>query len=64
MKLIVESEVLEEKTCPSVNLSTKNPAWTGLGSNPGPHDDRHATVVKIYTVVFLVTIYYPLVPMY
>jgi len=39
-------------------FSSTNPAWTGLGLNPGLHDDRHATVVQIYTVVFWVTTYY------
>jgi hypothetical protein len=33
--------------------------WPGI--EPRLHDDRHATVVKIYTVVFWVTTYYPLI---
>jgi len=47
-----------KKNLSQCQFSTINPAWTSLGSNPGLHDDRHATVVKIYTVVFWVTTYY------
>jgi hypothetical protein len=31
------------KTCPSANLSTTNPTWTGPGSNPGLRSGRPAT---------------------
>jgi len=31
------------KTCPIDTMSTTNPTWTGLGSNPGLGGDRPAT---------------------
>jgi hypothetical protein len=31
------------ETCPSATLSTANPIWTDLGSNPGPRGGRPAT---------------------
>jgi hypothetical protein len=31
------------KTCPSATLSTINPTWTDLGSNPGLRSERPAT---------------------
>jgi hypothetical protein len=49
-----------KKTCPSITLSTTNPTQTSLWSNPGLHDKRHATVVKIHIVVFWVITCYPL----
>ena len=37
------------KTCPTVILSTTNPIWTGLGSNPTLRSDRTAiTQSKLY----------------
>jgi hypothetical protein len=38
-----ETEVLGGKTCPSATLSTTNPTWTGLWSNPGLRGERSAT---------------------
>jgi hypothetical protein len=32
-----------EKTCPSAILSTTNPTWPVLGSNPGRHNGKLAT---------------------
>jgi hypothetical protein len=32
-----------EKTCPSATLSTRNPTWPDLDSNPGPHGGKQAT---------------------
>jgi hypothetical protein len=32
-----------EKTCPSATLSTTNPTWPDLGSNPGHHGGKPAT---------------------
>jgi hypothetical protein len=32
-----------EKTCPSPTLSTTNPTWTDLGSNPIVRGERPAT---------------------
>jgi hypothetical protein len=32
-----------EKTCPSATLSTTNPTWPDLGSNPGCHGGKPAT---------------------
>jgi hypothetical protein len=32
-----------EKTCPSATLSTTNPTWLDLGSNPGRRSDKPAT---------------------
>jgi hypothetical protein len=32
-----------EKTCPSATLSTTNPRWSDLGSNPGRHGGKLAT---------------------
>jgi hypothetical protein len=35
MKVTGETEVLGGETCPSATLSTINPTWTDLRSNPG-----------------------------
>jgi hypothetical protein len=43
MILTGESEELEEKTSPSVTLSTTNPTWIDLGPNPGLRGERAAT---------------------
>jgi hypothetical protein len=32
-----------EKTCPSANLSTTNPAWPDPGSNPGRRNGKPVT---------------------
>jgi hypothetical protein len=32
-----------EKTCPSATLSTTNPTWPDLGSNPGRRGGKQAT---------------------
>jgi hypothetical protein len=32
-----------EKTCPNASLSTKNPAWPDLGSDPGPRGGKQVT---------------------
>jgi hypothetical protein len=37
MELTGENRRTRGKTCPSATLSTTNPTWTDLGSNPGPH---------------------------
>jgi hypothetical protein len=42
MKLTGENRRTREKTCPSATLSTTNPAWTDLGSNPGLRGGRPA----------------------
>jgi hypothetical protein len=43
MKLIGENRSPRRKTCPSAILSTTNPTWTDLGSNPGLRGERPAT---------------------
>jgi hypothetical protein len=40
MKLTGENQRTRGKTCPSATLSTTNPTWTDLGSNPGLHGGR------------------------
>jgi hypothetical protein len=42
-ELAGETEVLGEKTCPSATLSTTNPIWPDLGSNPGRRGEKPAT---------------------
>jgi hypothetical protein len=42
MKLIGENRSTRGKTCPSATLSTTNPTWTDLGSNPGLRGRRPA----------------------
>jgi hypothetical protein len=43
MKLIRENRSTREKTCPIATLSTTNPTWTDLGTNPGLRGMRPAT---------------------
>jgi hypothetical protein len=38
-----EEPTTRRKTCPSATLSTKNPTWSDLGSNPGLRGERPAT---------------------
>ena len=40
MILIGENIYTRSKACYSATLSTTNPTWTGLGSNPGLHNER------------------------
>jgi hypothetical protein len=51
MKLTGENRSTRRETCPSATLSTTNPTWTDLGSNPGL---RCGTVDVLFnTVQFL-----------
>jgi hypothetical protein len=43
MKWTWENRSNRGKTCPSATLSTTNPTWTDLGSNPGLRGERPAT---------------------
>jgi hypothetical protein len=43
MKLTVKNRRIWGKTCPSATLSTTNPTWTDLGSNPALCGERSAT---------------------
>jgi hypothetical protein len=43
MKLTGENRSTRGKTCPSVTLSTTNPIWTDVGSNPGLRGGRPAS---------------------
>jgi hypothetical protein len=43
MKLTGENRSTREKTCPSATLSTTNPTWTDLRSNPGLRGEKPAT---------------------
>jgi hypothetical protein len=43
MKLTGENRITRGKTCPSATLSTTNPTWTNMGSNPGLQGERPAT---------------------
>jgi hypothetical protein len=38
-----ENRSIRGKSCPSATLSTTNPTWTDLGSNPGLRGERSAT---------------------
>jgi hypothetical protein len=38
-----ETPKYSEETCPSTTLSTTNPTWLDLGSNPGRHSRKPAT---------------------
>jgi hypothetical protein len=40
------------KTCPSATLSTTNPTWPDLGSNPGCHGGKQATNSLSYGMVY------------
>jgi hypothetical protein len=42
MKLTGENRSTRGKTCPSATLSTTNPTWIELGSNPGLRGGRPA----------------------
>jgi hypothetical protein len=42
MKLAGENRSTRRKTCPSATLSTTNPTWTDLGSEPGLRGGRQA----------------------
>jgi hypothetical protein len=43
MKLTGENRSTRGKTCPSATLSTTNPSWSDLGSNPVLRCERPAT---------------------
>jgi hypothetical protein len=43
MKLTGENRSTRGKTCPSATLSTTNPTWIDLGSNPGLRCERPTT---------------------
>jgi hypothetical protein len=43
MKLTGENRSTRRETCLSATLSTINPTWTNLGSNPGLRGERPAT---------------------
>jgi hypothetical protein len=50
-----------EKTCPSASLSTTNPTWTNLGSNPGRRGGKPATNRLSYgTASLFIWLYSPL----
>jgi hypothetical protein len=47
-----KTEVLEEKACPSANLSTTNPTWTGVGLNPCLRGEMPATTRLSHITTF------------
>jgi hypothetical protein len=51
MKLTGENRSTGGKTCPSAILSTTNPTWTDLGSNPGLRGGRPAAKRLSYGTV-------------
>jgi hypothetical protein len=51
-ELAVETKYLEN-TCPSAILSTKNPIWPDLGSNPGCRSGMPATNRLSYGTAFV-----------
>jgi hypothetical protein len=59
MKLTGKNRSTRGKPCPSATLSTTNPTWTDLGSNPGLRGERpatnllsHGTALNIYILIF------------
>ena len=53
MKLTVENRSTRRKTCSIATLSTTNPTWTGLRSNPGLRGERSATNRLSHGMAFL-----------
>jgi hypothetical protein len=43
MKLTEQNRSTRGKSCHNATLSTTNPTWTDLGSNPGLRGERPAT---------------------
>jgi hypothetical protein len=64
MKLTGENRRTRGKTCPIATLSTTNPTWTDLGSNPSLRGERpaanrqsHGTALRVVT--FTTRAHYP-----
>jgi hypothetical protein len=43
MILTEQNQITRRKTCPSATLSTTNPTWPDMGSNPGVRGKSPAT---------------------
>jgi hypothetical protein len=56
MKLTGESRSTRGKICPSATLSTTNPTWTDLGSNPGPRDGSSGFYIQLEQIKMIHTI--------
>jgi hypothetical protein len=52
MKLTGKNRSIRGKTCPSATLSTTNPTWTDLGSNPGLRGGR-PLILLLFTCTYL-----------
>jgi hypothetical protein len=56
MKLTEENRSTRGKACPSATLSTTNPTWTDLRSNPGLRGERPATNCLSHGMAFVYTL--------
>jgi hypothetical protein len=50
MKLTGENRSTHGKTCPSANLFTTTPTWTGPGLNLGLRDYRHCQKLLLMVI--------------